>query len=216
MKRIVDNQGSTFILQIEFQVADEPEMVYRMMEYYAMLERKYKIPIEQYVIFVSDIEPSMISKLERKRVHFEYQLICFSEIDYHLFLSSGNPEEVVLSILANFKGESPENALKQIIQRIEETAKGDFALKKYFKQLRILAQLRKLEQKLKDIVMDSIAKYIDEERDVAFLVGFDKGKESVVINLLSQTDFGFDKIANIANVTIEFVQSVKQKISSKK
>ena len=32
--------------------------------------------------------------------------------------------------------------------------------------------------------MDSIAKYIDEEKDVAFLVGFDRGKESFVLYLL--------------------------------
>jgi hypothetical protein len=29
---------------------------------------------------------------------------------------------------------------------------------------------------LKDIIMDSIAKYKDKERDVAFLVGLDKGE----------------------------------------
>ena len=32
LKKITDDQGDTYTLQIEFQVADEPEMVYRMAE----------------------------------------------------------------------------------------------------------------------------------------------------------------------------------------
>ncbi len=43
LKKITDERGETFILQIEFQVSDEAEMVYRMAEYYIMLERKYKL-----------------------------------------------------------------------------------------------------------------------------------------------------------------------------
>jgi DNA-directed RNA polymerase specialized sigma subunit len=87
--------------------------------------------------------------------------------------------------------------------------------------LRILAQLRKLEQNLKDIVMDSIAKYIDEERDVAFLVGLDKGElkgelkaeERFVKNLLSKMSLTLEQIADIAGVSVAFVKQVKQKIT---
>lgn len=52
LKKITDSQGNTYVLQIEFQVADEPKMVYRMAEYYVMLERKYEIPVEQYIIYL--------------------------------------------------------------------------------------------------------------------------------------------------------------------
>lgn len=88
--------------------------------------------------------------------------------------------------------------------------------------MRILAQLRKLEQNLKDIVMDSIAKYIDEERDVAFLVGLDKGElkgelkaeERFVKNLLAKMTLTLEQIADIAGVSVEFVKQVKQKITA--
>ncbi|WP_273210725.1 hypothetical protein [Runella zeae] len=53
--------------------------------------------------------------------------------------------KIILGILANFKGENPENALKQILVRIKETTTGEFSLKRYFNQLRVLAQLRNLE-----------------------------------------------------------------------
>jgi hypothetical protein len=123
--------------------------------------------------------------------------------------------------LANFDKETPENALKQIISRLEETTGGDLALKRYFKQLRILVQLRKLEQKLKIIVMDSIAKYIDEKKDVAFLVGLDKGeakarheeKTKFVTFLLQEGSRVVDQIADIAGVTVDFVKSVQRQLS---
>ncbi|GAB3932762.1 hypothetical protein [Larkinella terrae] len=38
-------------------------------------------------------------------------------------------------------------------------------------------------------------------------------KESIVINLLQQTDFEMTKVSTIAGVSIEFVEKVKSKIS---
>ena len=145
LKKITDDNGNTFVLQIEFQVKDEPEMVYRMGEYYFMLERKYKIPVRQFVIFLGMDKATMATQLDRERLHFSYPLVSLSELDYHIFLNSDKPEEIILGILANFKGENPENALKQILVRIKETTKGEISLNRYFNQLRVLAQLRNLE-----------------------------------------------------------------------
>ena len=216
LKKITDSQGNTYVLQIEFQVADEPKMVYRMAEYYVMLERKYEIPVEQYVIYLGASKPQMPTHLNRKRMKFDFPLISFADLDYHIFLKSAQPEEVVLGVLADFKGDSPEKALEQIVQRIEETATGDFPLKRYFKQLRVLAQLRKLEKNLKDITMDSISKFVSQERDVAYMVGFDKGEEKVVASLLRKLNYSLEQIADIAGVSVEFVKSVKQKLSADK
>lgn len=216
LKKVTDNQGNTFVLQIEFQVANEPEMVYRMAEYYVMLERKYKLPIGQFVFFLGSSKPKMATKIDSKHLKFNFSLIALAELDYHIFLHSNKPEEVILSILAKFNQDTPENALRQIIHRLEETTEGDLALRKYFKQLRILAQLRKLESQLKDIVMDSIAKYIDEEKDVAYLIGFDKGKETFVTYLLKEANKTIDQIADVAGVSSEFVKNVRQKLQADK
>ncbi|MEA5138697.1 hypothetical protein [Arcicella rigui] len=65
--------------------------------------------------------------------------------------------------------------------------------------------------------MDSIAEYIKEERDVLFLRGLDKGQEKeqekFVRNLLTESDFTIDKIAKIAGVTTDFVNSIKKQLS---
>ncbi len=219
LKKITDEKGNTFVLQIEFQVANDDEMVHRMLDYKAMIIRKYQLPIYQYVIFLGKGQPKMETHLTNVGLTFEYHLLAINAIDYEIFLKSNRPEEIVLAVLANFDKETPENALKRIISRLEETAGGDLALKRYFKQLRILAQLRKLEQKLKNIVMDSIAKYIDEKKDVAFLLGIDKGQQAekvkVVTNLIQKLNLPFEQIADIAGTTVDFVKSVHRQITGK-
>jgi hypothetical protein len=218
LKKITDDKGNTFVLQIEFQVKDEDEMVYRMGEYYFMLERKYKLPVKQFVIFLGLDNPKMPTKLDRERLKFSYPLISLSTLNYHIFLNSDKPEEIILGILANFQGENPENALKQILVRVKETTKGDFSLNRYFNQLRVLAQLRNLELNLKN-AMDSIAEYIKEERDVLFLRGLDKGKEKeqvkFVTYLLQEGNKAYDQIADIAGTTVDFVKSVQQQLTGK-
>ena len=215
LKKVIDTTGDIFVLQIEFQVANDDEMAHRMLDYKAMLFRKYRIPVRQYVIYLGKGKATMDDSIQTLDLTFKYNLLAINTIDYKTFLTSNQPEEIVLSVLANFNKETPENALKRIISRLEETTEGELALKRYFKQLRILAQLRKLEQKLKNIVMDSIAKYIDEKRDVAFLIGQEKTEERIVRNLLSKMSLTFEQIADIAGVTVDFVKSVHQQLTGK-
>jgi beta-xylosidase len=91
LKKVIDNQGNTFILQIEFQVVDEPEMVYRMLEYKAMLLRKYKIDVEQFVIYIGKDTPKMITQFKSKGIGFEFQLRSIKAVDYQLFLKPDKP-----------------------------------------------------------------------------------------------------------------------------
>lgn len=209
LKKITDDKGNTFVLQIEFQVKNEDEMVYRMLDYYGMLERKYKLPVKQFVIFLTGT-PTMPTNLEREMLKFRFPIVALSDLDYHIFLNSDKPEEIILGILANFKGENPENALKQILVRVKETTKGDFSLNRYFNQLRVLAQLRNLELNLKN-AMDSIAEFIKEERDVLYL----RGQEKIIESLLTKLNYSLEQIADIAGVSLDFVKSVKQRLTSK-
>lgn len=62
---------------------------------------------------------------------------------------------------------------------------------------------------------DSITKYIDEEKDVSFLVGLEKEPMKFVGNLLTESNFTIYKIAKIAGVTITFVKSIQRQLSAK-
>lgn len=212
LKKITDIEGNTFVLQIEFQVVDEPDMIYRMAEYNVMLARKYKLPIEQFVIYLGSTKPKFSTQIESKQLSYNFPLITFSELDYHIFLKSDKPEEIILGILANFREEDPENILKEIIHRIEKTADGDFSLRRYVKQLRVLSQLRNLEIEIEKNMI-SIAEYIDEERDVLYIRGRKKEQTKFVTNLLKESVFSIEKIAEITGVSLDFVKNIQEKIS---
>lgn len=211
LKKITDISGETFVLQIEFQVADEPEMIYRMLDYKSMLLRKYKLSVKQFVIFLGKGKPKMPTELYTEDVGFKYKLLSIKTIDYKTFLKSNNPEEIVFAVLSNFGKEKPENAIEKIIHKLEETTKTELTLKKYLRQLRILAELRRLDFKI-DEIMDSISKYINEETDY-FVV---KAKKKIVENLLNESDMSLEKIAKVAGVSIDFVIEIQQKITDKK
>ncbi|PWG77843.1 hypothetical protein DDR33_25370, partial [Pararcticibacter amylolyticus] len=102
LKKITTIDGETFILQIEFQVKSEEDLVYRMAEYSIMLMRKYKLPVRQYVIFLRKRRPSMAVSIDTEHLKFSYPLLLISEMNYRLFLNSENPEVKMLAILADF------------------------------------------------------------------------------------------------------------------
>lgn len=185
-----------------------------MAEYYIMLERKYKLPVHQFVIFLGTKKPQMPTRLDRENLKFDFPLISFATLDYRLFLRSDRPEDVLLSILANFGGDNVEFALHQIIQRVEETSQTDFMFKRHFNQLRVLAQLRKLGVKL-DNTMDSILPFIKDEDDVLYIRGERKAKERFVRNLLTKMNLTVEQAADVVGVSVEFVEEVRQKMADK-
>jgi hypothetical protein len=214
LRIITDNQGGRFILHLEFQVADEP-MINRMGEYYFMLKREYNLPIRQFVIFLGAEIPRMKSSMDEDDNHFEFKLISISQQDYHKFLKSNRPEEIIFGILSNFGQEDQEKAVLEILTKIDETSTDTASFKRYFQQLRILAQLRNLAP-LIDKVMDSIAKIVRDENDILFIVGQKTGEEKIVGNLLNKLNYSLDQIADLAGVSVDFVKNVKRKLTGDK
>jgi hypothetical protein len=205
LRKIMDREGKKFIVHIEFQISDESLMVYRMAEYYIMLLRKFQLPVLQYVIFLGSSKPRMPVAIETKWLKFCFQLISFSEIDYRVFLKSSKPEEVILGILADLEDK---DSITDIVQRVVETSESEFAMKRYFIQLRILAQLRNLTVEIEKN-MESISTFFDEEKDI-FVI---RAKRKFVHNLLTKTEHPIEQIADIAGVSLDFVLEIKKKLS---
>jgi predicted transposase/invertase (TIGR01784 family) len=213
LKKVTDKNGETFVLHIEFQVKDEPKMIYRMAEYYIMLLRRYELPVRQYVIYIGEGSPTMTDHIRSEQMRYKYQLIALSTVDYHLLLRSDKPEEKMLAILADLGGGDPKGVVEEIVNQVITTSKGDFSKHRHIRQLRILAQLRNLApESLK--IMDSVANYMSEEKDILYrrgeMKGIEKAKATVVKNLLLNTDFTIAKIASLSNVTEAFVKKIKK------
>ena len=213
LKKVTDKNGETFVMHIEFQVKGEQEVVFRMAEYYIMLLRRYKLPVRQYVIYIGAGNPGMTDHIRSASMNFKYQLIALSAVDYHLLLRSNNPEEKMLAILADFGGKDPKRVVEDIVNQVIAASKGNFSKLRHLRQLRILAQLRNLASN-KLAIMDSVAGFMSDEKDILYrrgeLKGIEKGKIAIVKNLLLKTDFTIAKIAGLTNVTEAFVKKVKK------
>ena len=211
LKKVMDQTGETFVLHIEFQVKDEPKMIWRMAEYFVMLSRLYEMEVRQYVIYIGPGTPTMASRLQCKQMQFYYQLVTLSEIDYKVLLYANDPCLKMLAILADLKGETPINVIEHIITDIIHSADGELEWGKQINQLSILSQLRNLEIEI-DNVMDSIAPFFSLERDPFYKRGLEKGKKIFIKNLLRKTRFSIARIAELAEVSEDFVLEIKKSL----
>jgi hypothetical protein len=216
LRRVTDERGDTFVLHVEFQVVDEPDMIFRMADYAVMLARRYQTtPLRQYVVFLGNQSPKMRDSLEAGLNLFRYSLVWLQQVGYETFLKAANPGEVLLSILANFGNHPPHQAVEAIVHRVEETAAGPLAFQQRLSQLRILAQIRNL-QPLIDEVMEHLLKHFKEENDILYIRGrrheAEVQKRQMVENLLTQTNLDVKTIARIAEVTQKFVRDVKNSL----
>ena len=64
-------------------------------------------------------------------------------------------------------------------------------------------------------MIHNMAKYIDAENDYLYIRGKQEEQIKFVTSLLAKTDFDDEKIANIANVTIDFVKNIQEKQANK-
>jgi len=223
--RVTDQAGHIFVLQLEFQLADESRMADRMLEYYALLRRRYQLPIRQYVFFLADVQPQMTTRIEEEKLSFGFDLIWLAQVDYSVFLSSSRPDEVVFAVLGNFGHDSPQTAATRIVERLSETSGGALNLGKYLEQLRVLANLRQLKPFVTQI-MESISKYIKPEEDFLFKQGVEQGvekglekgieleKREVIIRLLNKQTFTNEQIAEIAAAPVWLVESIRREIAA--
>lgn len=222
LKKITDKEGNHFILHLEYQTHNEPEMVHRMLDYCALLLQKYDLPIEQYVLFLGRGKATMPSKIKYKNLQFHYNIIDIQQIDYHTFIDSDVPEEILLAILGDFKNEDTETVVKEIVAKLEKTVDLSLESEKLFQQLLILGRLRNLQEKIQEI-MNSISKYIDIKEDFLYKrgelegeekgieIGFEKATEKLIVNFLMKSKLTVEQIAEYAEVPLTYVIAIKQK-----
>lgn len=211
LKKVVHKDASKdYILHIEFQLNDEEDMVYRMLEYYALLLRKQKVKLKQVVFFIGKGKAKMEKTIKHDALDFSFELINLQEIDYRVFLSSQKPEEIILAILGDFGNDKTDIVIETILQRIKDTTKPNLKRQKTVKQLEILSNLRKLQQQIINH-LETMALTYDIENDIRFKQGEAKGEAkkaaSAVKNLLSSS-LSFQQIADALEVPLEFVEKI--------
>ena len=216
LKKVVESKEGSYILHIEFQTANDPDMVYRMNEYAAMLLRKYKLEVKQAVFFIGHQPMQMENQLQVGQVSFSYNLFNLAHVSYKEFIVSEQPEEVILSILGDFGEESPQKVVRAILRRIKDLTKDSLNRERYLKQLEILSGIRKL-QKLVTKIVSSMAFTYDMENDIRFKQGEARGEargetKGKVTSLLLYTEMTVEEIAVKTGVDINYVEGLAQEL----
>ncbi|QNL49778.1 Rpn family recombination-promoting nuclease/putative transposase [Olivibacter sp. SDN3] len=214
LKKVTDTNGETYVLHIEYQAKNDKDMIFRMAEYSIMLQRRYHISVKQYVIFIGAAKPNMAVNLATEDLQFRYNLVSLSTIDYKIFLQSDKPEEKILAILANFVDDSPVEAITMILQEIRSVAGGDLTESRYFNQLRVLVQLRKLEHQF-DEAMETITKFFKEEKDPLFRRGEAKGEakgelkeRTTIAREMKKDGIPVDQIAKFTKLSLKEIEKL--------
>ncbi len=213
--KITDQAGYVYLLHLEFQLVDEPAMVDRMHEYRALLRRKFSLPIRQFVLFLSDAVPTMLTRIEEENLSFSFHLVRLSQVNYQLFLSSEKGDEVVFAVLGNFGSTPPGQAADRIIQRLNQTSTTRLELEKHLEQLRILANLRKLNPFIAQI-MDSITQYIKPEEDYFFKKGVEQNKRDTILKFLRDGVLTTKQLAAYFEVDETYVEQLREEFSEGK
>jgi hypothetical protein len=191
-------------------VVDEPKMLYRMLEYYALMFRKHNLRLKQVVFYIGEGKAKMGTKINHDDLNFEFSLVNVQEIAYTDFINSDKPEEVILAILANFQNKKPEKVIESILKRIIDITEPNLEQLKYVRQLEVLSLLRDLEEETL-IQTKNMALIFDIEKDHLFKKGEEKGetkKAILAIKAFIELNVPHQKIADSLQVSLEFVQKV--------
>ena len=214
--RIVEtDSGLRLILHLEFQTSDEEGMVYRMQEYYSLLRRKHRLPVRQFVVYLGRQPSRMQTTLPPEEIFTGFGLASLHDQPCQTLLDSEVPEEVLLAILADFEGRQPSEVLGLIIERLRQLSGQEIVLRKYIRQLSVLARLRNLSQQTKDQI-NKMALTYDIKQDAFYVEGVQEGSHEkerrVVLRMLRDKTLTVEKIAELAEVPVDYVHQLQQEM----
>ncbi len=204
-----------FILHLEFQTRDEEGMIYRMQEYYGLLRRKHGLPVKQFVIYLGNKTSRMVSQLPPGEVFTGFALKSLKNYSCESLLDSQVPEEIILAVLADFNQQKPAQVIKRILERLREIGQEEITLRKYVRQLSILARLRNLTKETHKQVQDMGLLY-DITKDYLYKEGLEKGEEKgvakVIINMIKKGTMPLEQIADFTGVSLNEVKRIANEL----
>ena len=209
--------GDRFILHLEFQRDDEAYMVYRMKEYEAILSRKFRIPIKQFVVYLGQRTSKMPSQLREEEVFTGFELLNISSIDVEKLLAKEVPEAIILAILADYEPTQSREILKRILTRLKRLSQSETQLRKYLLHLQQLSRLRNLVEQTAKSIQDMPITY-DINKDFLYNKGIEEGEirgeerakraqQNLDITQGMENGLNIELIAKLAGLTLEEVET---------
>ena len=187
-------------------------MVDRMLLYYAMLWEKYQEPIKQFVVFIGRRKPRMATVLNHELLDYRFSLVDIRNLNYRDLLNGATqPEEAVLAILSNFKKSEVDTVIPEILRKLQQLTDNERKLRRYVRQIEILANLRNLQPQIIKHTKTMALTY-DIKKDVRYQQGREEEKEEVTLALLKSGLLTDEQIAQTTGTSLKQVQRIKASI----
>src|SRR6266545_4485086 len=106
------------LYHLELQSGNDPNMAWRMLEYYFLLWKRYGVPAVQQVIYVGARPMAMSADIRHETLTFRYRVIDMSELDSEILLQSASIEDNLLAILCRLSDERA--AVRRILARVAQ------------------------------------------------------------------------------------------------
>jgi hypothetical protein len=233
-----DGKEEWMLIHIEVQgetkAADRPLFGERMFRYFYRIYDRYNRPVTAIAIFTGTDGHRLPCKFEyecmKTRLTFEYNTLCLLDYSDEKLLHSDNPFAFVLLAARQLlqKGANLEEVIlkrklfvfRELHRRKtfqKEKLKAVFAFLNRYVVFENQETNRTFIQVVENITEKSRTMDIFEQiAEMDRLEGAEKATRSIVRNLLKQSNWPVEKIASVANVSIDFVKKVKRGIRSKK
>ena len=128
-----------------------------------------------------------------------------------------------MSILTDYKKSDAEKVIDKIIYKLQKASKSEIELRRSIQQLIVLSRLRSLHEKIEQKVNDMPITY-DIKTDSFYIRGREEGREEereknrfqIISKALSQRVLTIEQIAEIAEISIDYVLSVQSELEKKR
>ena len=167
IKKVTLQNGETFIMHVEFQSENNKHMIYRIKEYNAYIQSKYKMEIRHLVVYTGQPKPTMASKLKEKPVFNGFELLDIRNISVEELLEQNEQESLVMAMLASYGTRNPKEVFRAILEKAQRVVDDKVAMKEFREQLQLFAQIRNLDEELKEVFeempinIETIAEFLD-------------------------------------------------------
>ncbi len=172
---IINSDEGKFIVQIEFQAQNDHSIPQRMFLTFSLLSMKYRLPVEQFVLWIGRGRCRIPSYFEVSSfytsVRHKFKIIDIKLISPEIFLKTNKPQIILLSILC--KTDDKNILAKKIITKLLKLRIPERDLLNYLLNLEVLGELRNLKIDFKEVI-GSMG--MDLKVDIRKLWSYQEGK----------------------------------------
>ena len=218
----------SFLLHIELQNDNNPQMPLRMLRYYTDIQFQWpNEPVRQFVLYLGKRPLNMADHIAHPDWRYCYTLFDIRSVDCQTLIEQGTPDALVMAILCDFKDRPAQQVINQIVLKLKElTGDDENGFRRYFSMLEVLSTNRDLNTELKEA--EDMLRDIDYTQLPSYELGLEKGIEkgrqegrqegrfeeklSVARNLLPKlTD---KEIAEITGLKLDLIQQLRGEIKN--